>query len=74
MSEERSPWQAGSRALVVLAYYFIELVKASSAYGMTQNFTNQIISRQIEAVSGSGCSQGFCYPRLLPKLSRTSKL
>ena len=26
--QERSPWQAGSRALVVLAYYLIELCKA----------------------------------------------
>ena len=25
--QERSPWQSGSRALVVLAYYFIELMK-----------------------------------------------
>ncbi|CAK9103293.1 unnamed protein product [Durusdinium trenchii] len=27
--QERSPWQAGSRALVVLAYYFIELCKVN---------------------------------------------
>lgn len=27
--QARSPWQSGSRALVVLAYYFIELVKVN---------------------------------------------
>ena len=39
--EERSPWQAGSRALVVLAYYFIELCKAGRTGSKQQADTSR---------------------------------